>query len=100
MDNINESTPIAALSIGQFKELLTEMSISLGFSASAHNAGANSAKNYIYGLRGIQRLFSVSHKTAQAYKDTFLQPAVKQNGRKIVVDADLAMDLFNRRNER
>jgi hypothetical protein len=48
----------------------------------------------VYGLKGIQELFHVSHKTAQIYKDGILKPAVRQNGRKIVVDADLALELF------
>jgi len=54
----------------------------------------NSRPNYIYGLRGIQKLFGVSHVTAQHYKDTFLAPAVRQRGRTIIVDADLAVTLF------
>ena len=51
--------------------------------------------HFIYGIRGIEEYFHVSHKTAQEYKNTFLKPAVNQNGRKICVDADLAMQLFN-----
>lgn len=50
---------------------------------------------YVYGLRGIRELFGVSHATAQKYKDTFLAPAVYQRGRKIVVDANRAIGLFN-----
>ena len=49
----------------------------------------------VYGLRGIQQLFNCSHKTAQYYKDHVIREAVSQNGRKIVVDADLALQLFN-----
>ena len=51
----------------------------------------------VYGLRGIQDLFNCSHKTAQYYKDRVIHEAVSQNGRKIVVDADLALKLFNER---
>lgn len=51
-------------------------------------------KEYVYGLRGIQKLFDVSHKTAQRYKDTFLAPAVMQNGRKIMVDKRMALELW------
>ena len=50
----------------------------------------------VYGLRGIQDLFHVSHKTAQKYKDGILKPAVRQNGRKIITDADYAMELFSK----
>ena len=49
----------------------------------------------VYGLRGIQDLFGCSHKTAQHLKDHVICEAVSQNGRKIVVDEDLALKLFN-----
>ena len=55
---------------------------------------------YIYGLAGIREMFGVSHATAQKLKDTVLAPAVKQYGRKIVVDARMAMELFANRNRR
>ena len=55
---------------------------------------------YIYGLAGIREMFGVSHSTAQKLKDTILAPAVKQCGRKIVVDARMAMELFANRNRR
>ena len=51
----------------------------------------------MYGLDGIRGLFHCSHKQAQFYKDHVIQEAVSQNGRKIVVDADLALKLFNER---
>jgi len=53
------------------------------------------AKRYVYGVVGIERAFGVSHKTAQKLKDGILKPAVKQRGRKIVTDLDLAMELFD-----
>ena len=60
---------------------------------------ARKSGRHVYGLKGIEELFHVSHKTAQKYKDTFLQPAVSQNGRVIVTDAELALQLFNENNE-
>ncbi len=48
----------------------------------------------VYGLKGIEDLFHVSHKTAQKYKDGILKPAVRQHGRKIITDADWALELF------
>lgn len=56
---------------------------------------AQTAKRYIYGLKGIRELFNVSHGTAQRYKNTFLKPAIIQRGRKIMVDADEALQLYN-----
>ncbi len=51
-------------------------------------------ERYVFGLRGIRELFNVSHATAQRYKDTILKPAVKQFGRKIIVDREMALKLF------
>lgn len=51
-------------------------------------------KRYVYGLRGIQGLFNVSHATAQKYKDGIIADACYQSGRTIIVDADKAIELF------
>lgn len=59
-----------------------------------------SGKRYVYGIKGIQELFNVSHPTAQKYKDGIIKDAVFQSGRKIVVDVDKALELFNSRNGR
>lgn len=95
MMNYSETTPLAALTIGEFKSLLEGC---LDKAANAASSGQmKTSGNYVYGLRGIQQLFGVSHKTAQDYKDGIIKDAVMQNGRKIVVDADLALELFNQR---
>lgn len=83
------------MTIGELKGLIAEV---LG--EAVKNDAFKTAKtsdNLVYGIRGIEKLFNVSHKTAQDYKNTFLKPAVMQCGRKIVVDADLALKLFNER---
>lgn len=96
MKHYDDSFPVAALTMGELKEFLSEMCITLGISGNAINA-KNSSGNLVYGIRGIEKLFGVSHKTAQYYKDHVIREAVMQNGRKIVVDADLALKLFNER---
>lgn len=63
----------------------------------AQDVTTNPEKRYVYGLKGIQELFNVSHLTAQRYKDGILKDAVFQSGRKIVVDVEKAMELFNSR---
>ena len=87
--NVTEQTPLSFLTVGQFMELLN---------TGKQNEPVRiqeSEKRYIYGLRGIRQLFNVSHATAQRYKDTIIKDAVFQQGRKIIVDADKAMELFN-----
>lgn len=48
----------------------------------------------VFGLRGIANLFGCSIVTALKYKKTFLAPAVRQIGRKIVTDTAKAKQLF------
>jgi len=87
----DDTTPIAALTVGQLKEIIRE------HSETTSTQKPQCGTRFVYGLRGIQQLFGVSHKTAQEYKDGIISDAVRQNGRKIVVDADLALELFSRR---
>ena len=93
MFQYNFNTPIAALTVGQLMEVIGQTDTK----ENAPSSPSTSSKKYAHGLRGIRELFDVSHATAQRYKDSFLQPAIMQNGRKIVVDVDKAMELFNER---
>lgn len=89
---IENTTPIAALTVGDLKELLRELKLDRSSASVKPNQG--NGKRYVYGLKGIQSLFSCSHLTAQRYKDTFLAPACMQQGRKIVIDVEMAVELF------
>ena len=51
----------------------------------------------IYGVNGIERFFNISHKTASQWKKTWLQPAIKQEGRKIMMDAEYALKLYGQK---
>jgi hypothetical protein len=54
------------------------------------------ARNLVYGLEGIKQLFGCSTTTAWRIKNSdWIRPAITQVGRKIVVDADLALELAN-----
>ena len=89
---INLDTPIAMLTVGQLQEALNASSSPSDDKSMQKEKYRE--KQYVYGLRGISELFNVSHPTAQRYKNTFLKPAIIQNGRKIIVDVDLAFELF------
>lgn len=91
-DFINDNTPVGALTVGQLKEV---MRIGEQDEVLQSNVETNNDKRYIYGLAGIRRLFNVSHATAQRYKDTIIKDAVMQQGRKIIVDVEKAIELFN-----
>ncbi|MBR8536096.1 DUF3853 family protein [Carboxylicivirga mesophila] len=88
----NDETPIVMLTVGELKALIGQRAEVELKQESFIN---NEEKSYVYGLSGIRRLFNVSHATAQRYKDTILKDAVMQNGRKIIVDKNKAIELFN-----
>ena len=50
----------------------------------------------LYGIAGIESFFGVSHKTAHQWKESWLKPATKQRGRKIITDAAYALILFSK----
>lgn len=101
MSNNLGSNPLYTLTIEEFTELLDERIKAAISSETVSTPAAKPTGRLVYGLRGIRELFGVSHLTAQRYKDGIIKEAVRQNGRKIVVDADLALKLFDeRRNER
>ena len=59
------------------------------------------SRNYVYGLKGIEQLFNCSTTTAWRIKNSeWIKPAISQVGRKIVVDADLALELAHQNTER
>lgn len=100
MGNYN-NTPLYSLTVEEFTELLDERIKAAISNEAVSTPVAKPTGRLVYGLRGIRELFGVSHLTAQRYKDGIIKEAVRQNGRKIVVDADLALKLFDeRRNER
>ena len=55
-------------------------------------------KRYVYGLAGIARLFGCSLPTANRIKQSGkINRAITQVGRKIIVDADFALELAGRK---
>ena len=55
-------------------------------------------KRYVYGLAGIARLFGCSLPTANRIKQSGkIDRAITQIGRKIIIDAELALELTGRK---
>ncbi|SDS19431.1 Protein of unknown function [Polaribacter sp. KT25b] len=53
-------------------------------------------KKYVYGIRGIAKLIDGSTSKANRLKKSgIIDKAIIQNGRKIIVDAELALQLMN-----
>jgi hypothetical protein len=58
----------------------------------------DSSKKYVYGIAGIARLFGCSMPTANRIKQSGkIDKAITQIGRKIIVDAELAIELAGRK---
>ena len=65
---------------------------------STKTSTAKEEKQYVYGLAGIARLFGCSLPTANRIKQSGkINRAITQVGRKIIVDADLALELAGRK---
>lgn len=92
-----EKTLLSDLTVGEFREIVKDALGRLMPPVQETGSSFNPTGRLVYGLRGIQSLFNCSHKQAQLYKDSVIREAVKQNGRKIVVDVNHALELFNQR---
>ena len=92
--NITDDTPIAMLTVGQLREVLFPKLLLELLEKQQQIEEEGIPKRYVHGVVGIKQLFNCSYPTAHKLKETILKPAVKQQGRVIVVDADLAMKLF------
>ena len=65
---------------------------------STKASSSKEEKRYVYGLAGIARLFGCSLPTANRIKQSGkINRAITQIGRKIIVDADLALELAGRK---
>ena len=61
---------------------------------SVDGSSQSSNKKYVQGIKGIACLFGCSKSTAQRIKKSgIIDDAITQVGRKILVDADLALHL-------
>lgn len=54
-------------------------------------------KKYVYGIRGIAKLLDCSSSSANRLKKSgIIDEAITQNGRKIIVDSELALELIKK----
>ena len=94
-------TYILHLTVEEFIDVLKDNIPQLGAAAaSAENqeeAGPTFKGRIVYGVIGIERFFNVSPKTACEWKKGWLKPAIKQEGRKVMMDAEYALKLYGNR---
>lgn len=91
MIQVDNNTPIAMLTVGQLRDVLNSVERSTIEVKEKYTS-------YVYGIAGIARLFNCSIPTAARIKKSGkIDAAIKQIGRKIIVDADLALELAGRK---
>ena len=82
---MRDDTRIIDLTVGELKTLLKKDAPVV----------KKEEKRLVYGRAGIAELFGCSLSTAQRIKDSGkIKKAITQVGRKIVVDADKALELY------
>ena len=89
---ITPETRLIDLTVGQLKELLGL------HDAQQRQPQPIKEKRLAYGMAGIASIFNCSIATANRIKRSGrIDRAISQAGRTIVVDVELALDLFNKR---
>lgn len=92
MIKIDPNTRLIDLTVGDLMELIE----SIQGDKAAPQAATPPGKKYVYGIAGIAQIFNCSMTTANRIKASGrIDRAISQTGRIIVVDADLALELFN-----
>ncbi|MFV0535957.1 MAG: DUF3853 family protein [Dysgonomonas sp.] len=92
--NKDLNTPLWQLTIGEFLELQKR----IAEPAKPKDFTSQSDKKYVYGLAGLAKLFGCSTRAASTLKSSGkIDKAIIQDGRKIIIDAELALELANKR---
>lgn len=88
------SKPLWQLTAGEFLDLLKTSNAAEPEKVEVVPPVENKEKHYVHGIPGIAQLFNCSIATANRIKSSGkIDEAITQVGRKIVVDADLALEL-------
>lgn len=98
MNDNNLDKPLALMTVREFLEVIDTTKENEDPGVAAQTCAAvvigNDDKRYVYGIDGIARLFGCSKPTANRIKKSGkIDGAITQIGRKIVVDADKALEL-------
>ena len=85
----SDDTRLIDLTVGDLKELITNLISKI----------KQIEKRYVYGLQGLADLLHCTKRHASKIKSSgILDEAIKQRGRTIVIDHDLALELFGKQN--
>ena len=89
VERILDDTPLFKLTVGELKALLQN---------SMLGQNIERQKKLVYGLQGLAYLLHCTKRHASKIKSSgILNEAIKQRGRTIVIDSELALELFGKR---
>lgn len=88
--------PLGALTVQELLDILAPLISRQQSTQPVSSEQTNDNKRYVYGLAGLAGLLGCSIVTAnQIKKSGVINKAISQVGRKIIIDADLALELLN-----
>ena len=93
---IEMNKPLGALTVQELLNILAPLISRQQSTQAVSSEQTNDNKRYVYGLAGLARLVGCSIVTANRIKKRgVINKAISQVGRKIIIDADLALELLN-----
>ena len=88
--------PLGALTVQELLDILAPLISRQQPTQPVSSEQTNDNNLYVYGLAGLARLLNCSIVTANRIKKSgVINKAISQVGRKIIIDADLALELLN-----
>lgn len=95
MKKNNDNTRIIDLTLGELLDAVEERVKETLAGKTQHN---EKKKRYVYGLKGLAQLFGCSKTTASRIKTSGkIDKAITQVGALLIIDADLALDLAGKK---
>lgn len=91
---VQQDTRLIDLTVAQLAEVI-DMAVEASLRRRSTEA---KPRRLVYGIKGIADIFGVSERQARNIKASgTISKAIRQQGRTIVTDAELALDLFGRK---
>ena len=91
---MTQDTRIIDLTVAQLAEVIDK---AVEESLRRRQDSGQTQPQFVYGIKGIAQVFGVSERQARYIKSSgVINKAIRQQGRTIVTDADLALQLFGR----
>lgn len=91
---MDQNIRIIDLTVAQLAEVIDK---AVEDSLNRRSLPTDNAPRYVYGIKGIADIFGVSERQARYIKSSgIISKAIRQQGRTIITDAHMALQLFGR----